>query len=76
MSVAHPFLEHCYCRHLIYEYHLVFHITSPFIDEETENHSGELNLIEIFKPQSEGCLLRLLSLLFLYSNQSELLTLP
>lgn len=47
MSVAHPlFLEHGYLRHLIYEYHLVFHITSPFIDEETENHSGELSLIE------------------------------
>lgn len=74
---GHPlFFERCYCRHLIYESRLVFHITGPFfIVEETEGHSGELNVTETFRPQTKGPL-RLLFLPFLYSNQSELLTLP
>ena len=77
VSVANPlFLEHCFYRHLIYQYHLVFHITSPFIDEEPESYSGELNLMETFQPQPQGSLLRLLSLPLLYFNQSELLTFP
>lgn len=74
---GHPlFFERCYYRHLIYESRLVFHITGLFfIVEETEGHSGELNVTETFRPQTKGPL-RLLFLPFLYSNQSELLTLP